>query len=111
MCSSDLTLLADGIAALKKDGHPVDSLAPQGSIYLSAQFALAGKRTADGTTLRTNEEIRGWLLREAGLAAVQFQAFGAREETGWFRLSVGAVSPADIEGLLPRLRTALGTLR
>jgi aspartate aminotransferase len=106
-----LTLLADGIAALKKDGHPVDSLAPQGSIYLSAQFALAGKRTADGTTLRTNEEIRGWLLREAGLAAVQFQAFGAREETGWFRLSVGAVSPADIEGLLPRLRTALGTLR
>ena len=67
--------------------------------------------SADGTTLRTNEEIRGWLLREAGLAAVQFQAFGAREETGWFRLSVGAVSPADIEGLLPRLRAALGTLR
>ena len=60
-----LTLLADGIAALKKDGHPVDSLAPQGSIYLSAQFALAGKRTADGTTLRTNEEIRGWQIGRA----------------------------------------------
>jgi aspartate aminotransferase len=106
-----LAMLADGIAALRKDGFPVDSTPPRGAIYLSAQFALAGKRTADGATLRTNEEIRGWLLREAGLAAVQFQAFGAREETGWFRLSVGAVSTADIEALLPRLRAALGTLK
>jgi aspartate aminotransferase len=106
-----LKLLADGIAALKRDGFPVDSTPPRGSIYLSAQFNLAGKRMPDGTTLRTNEDIRGYLLRSCGLAAVQFQAFGAREETGWFRLSAGAVSPDDIRGLLPRLRSALEALK
>jgi aspartate aminotransferase len=57
--------------------------------------------------LETNESIRKFLLRSAGLAAVQFQAFGSEEDDGWFRLSVGAVSVADIEALLPRLRTAL----
>jgi aspartate aminotransferase len=42
---------------------------------------------------------------------VQFQAFGSDEDTGWFRLSVGAVSLAAIEALRPRLRAALAALR
>ena len=84
---------------------------PQGAIYLSAQFALNGKRAPDGTVLKTNEDIRRYLLQAAGLAAVQFQAFGAREETGWFRLSAGAVSPADIKALMPRLREALAAVK
>lgn len=105
-----LRLLADGIGALKREGFPVDSTPPSGAIYLSAQFALRGKRTPDGALLATNEEIRGYLLREAGLAAVPFQAFGAREDTGWFRLSVGAVSPEQIRALMPRLREALAAL-
>ena len=106
-----LTLLADGIAALKRDGLPVDSTPPQGAIYLSAQFALNGRRAPDDTVLTTNEDIRRYLLHSAGLAAVQFQAFGAREETGWFRLSAGAVSPADIKALMPRLREALAAVK
>lgn len=106
-----LTLLADGIAALKREGLPVDSTVPCSTIYLSAQFALNGRRAPDGTVLATNEEIRRYLLHSAGLGAVQFQAFGAREETGWFRLSVGAVSTADIRALLPRLREALAAVR
>ncbi|MCX5756203.1 MAG: aminotransferase class I/II-fold pyridoxal phosphate-dependent enzyme [Gemmatimonadetes bacterium] len=106
-----LNLLADGIAALKREGFPVDSTPPQGAIYLSAQFALNGKRAPDGTVLQTNEDIRRYLLHSAGLAAVQFQAFGAREETGWFRLSAGAVSPADIKALMPRLREALAGVK
>jgi len=106
-----LRLLADGIAALKKEGFPVDSTPPQGAIYLSAQFALNGKRTPDGTVLNTNEDIRGYLLRAAGLAAVQFQAFGARDETGWFRLSAGAVTPDEIRTLMPRLKAALAAVK
>ncbi len=39
-----------------------------------------------------------------GLAIVPFQAFGLRGETGWFRLSVGAVSMDDIRAAFPRLR-------
>jgi len=33
-----------------------------------------------------------------------------KEETGWFRLSVGAVSMEEIEAALPRLEAALGQL-
>ncbi len=102
-----LALLADGIAALKRDGFPVDSTPPRGAMYLSAQFNLVGRKTPDGEAINNNDDIRRYLLKAAGLAMVQFQAFGARDETGWFRLSAGAVSPESIKALLPRLREAL----
>jgi aspartate aminotransferase len=105
-----LKLLAAGIGALKREGFPVDSTPPAGSIYMSARFALQGKHTPLGERLATNEEIRVYLLRAAGLAAVPFQAFGAKEETGWFRLSVGAVSVGQIRELMPRLKEALAAL-
>lgn len=103
-----LDALYDGLMAFKRDGLAVDAITPMGAIYLSARFALNGARTAAGAVLRTNEDIRRYLLREAGFAAVPFQAFGARDESGWFRLSVGAVSLAEVERTLPRLRAALG---
>ena len=105
-----LKLLADGIAALKAEGFPVDSTLPRGSIYLSAQFALNGRAGPDGARLTTNDDIRHYLLQSCGLAAVPFQAFGARDETGWFRLSAGAVPQDEIRALMPRLRAALKAL-
>ncbi len=106
-----LKLLADGISALKAEGFAVDSTPPRGSIYLSARFGLNGMTAPDGTRLATNEDVRRYLLTSCGLAAVQFQAFGARDETGWFRLSAGAVTPDDIRALMPRLRDALRAVR
>jgi len=106
-----LDALYDGIRALKEAGHPVDAIAPQGAIYLSARFNLFGKTTPQGETLQTNEAIRGWLLREAGLAVVPFQAFGAEGETGWARLSVGAASLEEIATAMPRLKSGLESLR
>jgi aspartate aminotransferase len=91
---------------MRTDGLPVDAIEPMGAIYLSARFALNGCRTRAGTTLRTNEEIRKYLLQEAGLAVVPFQAFGGTDESGWFRLSAGAVSVAEIERVMPRVRRA-----
>ena len=105
-----LTALADILTALRAEGFPVEATAPSGAIYLSARFALAGLRTPEGEVLGTNESIRRYLLRAAGLAMVQFQAFGSAEDTGWFRLSVGAVSLPAIEALGPRLRGALTEL-
>lgn len=96
--------------ALREAGHPVDAVPPMGAIYLSARFALAGRRTPDGATLATNEDIRRYLLQAAGMAVVPFQAFGDPADSGWFRLSAGAVSPAQIDALGPRLRTALDAL-
>lgn len=98
-----LDALYAGFAAMKRDGLAVDAIAPQGAIYLSVRFDWIGK-TIRGRTIRTNEDIRKLLLEEAGLAAVPFQAFGLRQDTGWFRLSIGAVSIDDIQAAFPRLR-------
>ena len=105
-----LTALYNGLMQLQREGFPVDAITPMGAIYLSARFALNGKRPPSGTVFHTNEDIRSYLLHDAELAVVPFQAFGAREEDGWFRLSVGAVSLTDIEKMFPRLRNALEKL-
>ncbi|HEU4563221.1 MAG TPA: aminotransferase class I/II-fold pyridoxal phosphate-dependent enzyme [Gemmatimonadaceae bacterium] len=103
--------LHDGLMAMRDSGLPVEAIVPMGAIYLSARFALAGRRTPEGETLRTNEQIRQWMLHAAGLAAVPFQAFGAAEDDGWFRLSVGATSVEEIDRTLPRLRAAIEELK
>jgi aspartate aminotransferase len=45
------------------------------------------------------------------MAVVPFQAFGLGQESGWMRLSVGAVSLDEVRALLPRLEAALQALR
>jgi aspartate aminotransferase len=93
-----LDRLADGFAAMGRDGLPVEVIAPQGAIYLSVRVIMAGK---------SNEQIRKHLLDAAGFALVPFQAFGLKEDSGWFRISVGAVSLEEIDAALPRVRAAL----
>ena len=101
-----LNSLHQGFEDLKSSGYPVDSINPQGAIYFSACFRLHGK-SLDGELIETDEEIRKLLLERAGAAVVPFQAFGVRGETGWFRLSAGAVSMDEIRQLFPRIRTLL----
>jgi len=93
-----LDALHAGFMRMADAGLPVRDIPPQGAIYLSVQFRLPG---------RTNDQTRRYLLDEAGFAAVPFQAFGLAGDNGWFRLSVGAVSLADIEEALPRVEAAL----
>jgi aspartate aminotransferase len=101
-----LDALCAGFKRMRSDGYPVDCIDPQGAIYLSLRLDLIG-RSVDGRRLEDNESIRRLLLDRAGLAVVPFQAFGLQEDSGWFRLSVGAVSMDDIERTLPRLRSLL----
>lgn len=105
-----LQLLYSAIHEFKAAGHPVDATEPMGAIYLSARFDLRGKVTPQGQRLGTHDDVRKWLLETAGLAVVPFDAFGSSTDEGWFRLSVGAVSVADIEASLPRLRDGLASL-
>lgn len=102
-----LNAMHEGFSALKAEGFPVDSINPQGAIYFAAQFKLHGK-TVDGRAIETDEDIRMLLLERAGAAVVPFQAFGVQRDTGWFRLSAGAVSLDEIHSLFPRLRALLG---
>jgi aspartate aminotransferase len=101
-----LSALHEGFQKMKSEGLPVESIAPQSAIYLSAQIDIVGRR-AKGRRLATNEDIRMFLLDEAAIALVPFQAFGLREETGWFRISVGALPESDLAQIFPALRRAL----
>ncbi|HUQ45869.1 MAG TPA: aminotransferase class I/II-fold pyridoxal phosphate-dependent enzyme [Gemmatimonadaceae bacterium] len=104
-----LDLLFDGIESLRTAGFPVSAIAPEGAIYLSARVELGGRVAPDGTRLDSDEAVRRYLLHAAGVAVVPFQAFGVTEDSGWFRLSVGAVSPEQIARMLPRLRDAIAS--
>ena len=108
-----LDLLYRGLVdiAARHPGLPIVAIPPQGAIYLSVQMALHGRKLPDGATITTNEQIRSYLLQAAGMAVVPFQAFGLGQESGWMRLSVGAVSLDDVTALLPRLEAALTALR
>ncbi|MGB0684913.1 MAG: aminotransferase class I/II-fold pyridoxal phosphate-dependent enzyme, partial [Planctomycetota bacterium] len=109
---SRLDELHHGIQAMKADGLPVDSIEPQGAIYISVRFGLVGMRTPTGKVLENNEDIRSYLLQEAAFAVVPFSAFGVEEhdEDGWSRASVGAISHEGIRAALPRLRAAMEAL-
>lgn len=105
-----LARLHEGFAAMQAEGLPVESLPPMGAIYLTVRIAPFGKRPRGGAILDTNEAIRAYLLEAADFAVVPFQAFGMEGDTGWFRLSVGAVSEPEIRAALPRVAAALRAL-
>jgi aspartate aminotransferase len=96
----------DGFAALEADGYPVRCIRPQGAIYVTVQIDLIG-RTVEGVHLDSNEALRSWILEKTSVALVPFEAFAYPEGSGWFRLSVGAVSMDEIHGVFPAFRAAL----
>ena len=106
-----LDAMYEGLSRMKADGLPVDCIKPKGAIYISARFKLTGSRTPAGATLHTDDDVRNYLLTEAGLAVVPFGAFGAKHGDGWFRLSIGVASVAKINALMPRLRAAIEATR
>ncbi len=106
-----LDRLHSGLQELKSSGLAVESMPPMGAIYLTARIHPFGARTPEGRELRTNDDIRRFVLEAAGIGIVPFQAFGVAADDGWFRLSVGAVGSADVDAALPRLGAALRSLR
>jgi aspartate aminotransferase len=106
-----LSVLHEGLQAMKASGLPVESLPPMGAIYLTARLHPFGRSTPSGQVLRTNEDVRRYVLEQAGVGLVPFQAFGVRADDGWFRMSVGAVSVEAARDALPRLAEALRSLR
>lgn len=105
-----LDALFQGFIALRDAGYPVDCVRPEGAIYLSLRLDLVGKAFR-GAPIRDNEAIRQIMLEHAGLGVVPFQAFGLKGETGWFRMSVGSVSLADIAAAFPRIKAFLDQVR
>jgi aspartate aminotransferase len=99
-----------GFVALKSEGFKVDAIAPQAAIYLTIQFALHGMKTADGKILETTRDVTKYILDEAKVAVVPFSAFGASENSSWYRLSVGTCKIEDVGAAIESLRSALKKL-
>ena len=106
-----LDLIHERFAAMEADGLPVEAIPPQGAIYLSIRVNLIGKTTPDGSVLQTNDAIRRYLLEQARVAVVPFRAFGLEGETGWFRMSIGAVGLDELAEGLSRLEDAVRAVR
>lgn len=106
-----LNLVQHHFKAMQDADLPVSIMEPQGAIYASVGINLVGRTTPDGKTLHTNNDIRRYLLNTAHVALVPFQAFGFAEDTGWFRISVGAVGTSSLAEGLKRMRAAIEAVR
>jgi aspartate aminotransferase len=106
-----LHALHDGFSKLRDQGLAVQAIEPMGAIYLTVRFDVVGRRTPEGATLATNEDVRRYVLDRAGLGVVPFQSFDYQLNDGWFRCSIGAVGVDEIETAMPRLGRALAALQ
>jgi len=106
-----LNAFHNGVQTLKKEGFDVNSIPPEAAIYLTVQFNLVGKTTADGKVLESTADVTKYLLNEAKLAIVPFYAFGASKSSTWYRLSVGTSVYEEIDDLFSQLKNALAKLK
>lgn len=100
-----------GMMRLKAAGYPVDCIHPQAAIYLTIRLALHGKTTPTGQVLNSTRDITAYVLEAAGLAVVPFYAFGASENSSWYRLSVGTCRAEEVPQAIDALEKALNKLR
>lgn len=105
-----LRKIYEGFMQLKKEGLPVDAIAPEAAIYLTIKIDLAGKKTADGNVLADQSAVTAYVLDQAKLAVVPFYAFGASRNSAWYRLSVGTCKKEQIDEMIGKLREALSKL-
>ena len=100
----------NGFLNLKKEGFDVDAISPEAAIYLTVQFRLHGKKTNLGRVLNTTADITKYLLEEAKVAIVPFYAFGASDNSNWYRISVVNCDLEDVNSIINNLRFALKNL-
>jgi aspartate aminotransferase len=105
-----LTRIYEGFQRLKKAGFNVDAITPQAAIYLTVQIDLTGKKTLTDTILETQADVTDYILNDAKLALVPFNAFGANNKSTWYRLSVGCCKKEDIDTMLNKLEESLARL-
>jgi len=104
-----LRKIYNGFISLKQKGHPVDAIVPQAAIYLTIKIDIVGK-CIDSSILETQSDVTSYILSEAKLAVVPFYAFGADNQSPWYRLSVGTCHLEEIDPMLVQLERALEKL-
>lgn len=100
----------DGFQRLKQAGYPVEAIAPSAAMYLTVRFSLKGKKDIQGHTIHNTAETTSYILQQASIALVPFSAFGADQESEWYRLSVGTCKVEQIPLVFESLQQALDKL-
>ncbi len=95
---------------LKSEGYQVDSIEPQGGLFLSIYLGLQGMTTPAGDVLDNQEGIRKYLLEVGRTAFVPFAAFGDSTNIGWFRASVSGITQPDYDFAIAELEQAIRAL-
>lgn len=98
--------LYQGLNELKKANYPVDVIHPQAAIYLTVCFPWKGKKTKD-QTLNTQQDVSNYLIQKCGIAIVPFKAFGASENSPWYRISVGTLDSKNISAIIASIRAGM----
>lgn len=106
-----LSLIYQGFMLLKEEGFAVNAISPKGAIYLTIQVDIVNRKTSEGRTLETQDEVTAYLLNEARLAIVPFYCFGTDRSSSWYRLSVGTCKKEEIGEMISQLKSALQKLR
>jgi aspartate aminotransferase len=106
-----LNIFHNGVQALKAKGFAVDSIAPEGALYLTFKLNLVGLTNSQGLKLNTQEEVTMYILSHAQLAIVPFSAFGDDKTSPWYRISIGTCNISDIEKVLANLDVVLADLK
>ena len=101
----------NGFEQLKIKGFPIEVIYPTAAIYLTVQFNLKGYQTTEGIILKDTSDITAYLLNDSKVALVPFRAFGASDDSTWFRLSVGTTSMEDVAASLLAIEQSLKALR
>lgn len=105
-----LRRIYDGLMSLKKEGLPIDAIAPEAALYLTIKIDLVGKKTSEGNIIETQADVTAYVLNAAGLAVVPFYCFGADKKSPWYRLSVGTCKKEEIDEMVGKLKEALNKL-
>lgn len=105
-----LETLKRGLFELSNEGFEVECIEPEGGIYLAVRFGLIGK-SFRGHTFNCGDDIRKYLLHEAGVGILPFRVFGTGEDVEWFRFSVGATSQAQVTEGIARIKDAVRLLK
>lgn len=97
------------LLSLKMKGYPVEVIEPQGAIYLTIKFPWVGLKTQN-KFFSSQNDVTQFILNSCEWALVPFSAFGAKNTSEWYRLSVGTVNADEIPLMIDKLKNGMDQL-
>lgn len=105
--SAEFQLRRDVVVDMINDAAGLTCLKPEGAFYVYPNCSgLIGRRTQDGKTIKTDEDVVMYLLHHSGIAAVHGAAYGL---SPYFRISTAA-SMDELKEACARIQSACQAL-